>query len=309
MKDYFFLQYLMSNRKLKEAGINPLLGYILSLIVFVVISEIIFQKTEFAKYLALLTCLSLLVKLSEKNRSDFLLSTFGDSKKRKIRVLENIIVSIPFIAILISKNAFYESAILLIIGIIAATFSFQTNFNFSIPTPFSKNPFEFAVGFRKTFYIFPIAYVLTIIAISVDNLNLGIFSMLLIFLFSLSYYGKPENEYYVWVHADTSKSFLTKKLKVAVRNICILNIPIVLGLLIFYPNDFVLILLFFIIGLFFLWTIILAKYSVYPQEMNLLLGGILITFIVYFPPILIAMMPFFFIKSINKLKRILNDNH
>ena len=50
---------------------------------------------------------------------------------------------------------------------------FQTNFNLTIPTPFSKKPFEFSTGFRRSFFMFPIAYILTFIAIRVDNFNLA----------------------------------------------------------------------------------------------------------------------------------------
>ena len=308
MKDYFYLQFVMTNRKIKEAGINPLLGFVLSFVAFVLLSEYIFQKTEFAKYLVILTCLSLQFKLSEKNRTDFLLSTFGDNIKKKIRIFENVIVSIPFVAVLIYKNAFIEATLLLVIAIIIASFSFYTNFNFSIPTPFSKRPFEFSVGFRKTFFIFPVAYILTVIAINMGNLNLGIFSMMLIFLTSFSYFAKPEQEYYVWVHAETPKTFLKNKISTATKNASLLVVPILIILLIFYPIEFELILLFFLIGLLFLWTIILAKYSAYPGEMNLP-EGMLIAFSIYFPPLLLAILPFFYNKSIKKLNVFLNDKN
>ena len=306
MKDYFLLQYKMINRKLKEAGINPVIGYSLGLTGFILISEYVFQNTDFAKYLVLLASFSFLFKLSEKNRADFLLTTFGDSKTKRIRVAENLMISLPFITVLIFKNAFLESALLLALAIILATFSFRTNFNITIPTPFFRYPFEFTVGFRKSFYIFPVAYGLTVIAINVDNLNLGIFAMLLVFLISLSYYTKPENEYYVWVHAETPKNFILNKLKLALRNIFILSFPILLGLLIFYPEEFNVILLFYFLGVVFLWTIILAKYSAYPQEMNLP-EGILIALGIFFPPLLIALIPFFYSKSVKKLKVFLND--
>lgn len=306
MKDYFFLQYIMTNRTLKEAGINPLFGYILGLLAIVIVSEIIFLKTAFAKYLLILICIAILVKLSEKNRSDFLLTAFGDTVKRKIRVIENLIISIPFIAILIVKNAIFESLILLFISSLIAIVPFQVNLNFSIPTPFSKNPFEFPVGFRKSFYLFPIAYALSIIAISVDNLNLGIFSMLLIFLISMSYYLKPENEYYVWIHASTAKRFLINKIKLASKNVLLLSLPVLLCLLIYYPGMFIQILIFFIIGICFLWTVILAKYSAYPREMNVS-EAILLALSIYFPPLLLAILPFFYTKSISKLKVFLND--
>jgi len=115
----------MTNRKIKEAGLNPLLGYLLALTAFVLLSEYIFHKTEFAKYLVILTCLSLQFKLSEKNRTDFLLSTFGDKSKMRIRVIENFIVCIPYISILLYKSFLFEASILFLCSIILALFSFH----------------------------------------------------------------------------------------------------------------------------------------------------------------------------------------
>lgn len=296
----------MTNRKIKETGLNPLLGYLLALTAFVLLSEYIFHKTEFAKYLVILACLSLEFKLSEKNRTDFLLSTFGDKSKMKIRVLENFILCIPFVSILLYKSFLFEASILFMCSIVLALLSFHSNFNLTIPTPFSKRPFEFSTGFRKTFFIFPIAYALTIVAINVNNLNLGIFAFLLVFITSLSYYSKPEQEYYVWIHSETPKVFLKNKVFNAYKNATLMAIPIIISLLIFYPSEFELILIFFLIGLLFLWAVILAKYSAYPGEMNLP-EVMVIAFSLFFPPLLVAIIPFFYTKSINKLKYILND--
>jgi len=306
MKDYLNLQYVMTNRKIKEAGLNPLLGYLLGSTAFILLSELIFHKTAFAKYLVILTCLSLQFKLSEKNRSEFLQSTYGDISKMKIRMLENFILCIPFISILLCKSFLFEASILFLCSIILALFSFHSNFNLTIPTPFSKRPFEFSTGFRKTFLIFPIAYALTIIAIHVDNLNLGIFAFLLVFLTSSSYYYKPEHEYYIWIHAETPKTFLKNKVFNASKNATLIAFPILFTLLIFYPSEFELILTFFLIELLFLWTVILAKYSAYPREMNLP-ESMVIAFGSYFPPLLLIIIPFFYAKSISKLKNILND--
>jgi hypothetical protein len=308
MKDYFDLQLVMTNRKIEEAGLNPVLVCLLGLILFVVLSEYIFHKTEFAKYLIILVCFSFQFKLSENRRTDFLLSTFGDKSKNKIRVLENSIVCIPFVSILIYKNLFLEAVILFICSITIALFSFRTSLNFTTPTPFSKNAYEFLTGFRKTFFMFPLAYALTAIAINVDNFNLGIFSMLLISITTLSYYSKPEEEYYVWVHADTTKSFLKKKIIIATKNYILLTIPILIGLLIFYPIKFGLILLFLFIGVLFLWTMLLAKYSVFPDEIHLSIG-LIIAFTILFPPLILVVIPYLYTKSINNLKLIFNDEN
>jgi hypothetical protein len=129
MKDYFSLQLVMTNRKIKEAGINPFLGYLLALLAFILLSEYIYQKTDFAKYLVILICFGLQFKLSERDRTDFLISTFGDRTKKKIRILENLFVCVPFASILIYKYNFLEASILFLLSIILALISFQTCFD------------------------------------------------------------------------------------------------------------------------------------------------------------------------------------
>lgn len=296
----------MTNRKIKELGLNPFLGYFLGLAAFILLSEYIFNETEFAKYLVILTCLRLQLQLSENNRMDFLLSTFGDKTKTKIRFLENFILCIPFVSILLYKSFLFEAIILFACSNILALFSFYSNLILTIPTPFSQRPFEFSTGFRKTFFIFLIAYALTILAINVGNLNLGIFAFLLVFITSISFYFKPEHEYYVWIHSETPKVFLKNKIFNASKNVSIITAPIIISLLVFYPSEFKLTLIFFLIGILFLWTVILAKYSAYPNEINIL-ERIIIALSLYFPPLLLALIPIFYSKSIRKLKYLLND--
>jgi hypothetical protein len=308
MKDYFKLLLVMTNRKIKELGVSPALGYLLSLVAYILLAELIFQNTEFAQYLFSLICLGLLFHLSEKNRIDFLRSTFGDTTQMKIRMIENAILCFPFVIILLIKSYFLEAGLLLIVSIILALFSFPSKFNFTLPTPFSKHPFEFSTGFRKTFFMFPLVYILTAIAIKVDNLNLGIFAFLLVFLTTFSYYFKPEPEYYVWIYAETPKTFLKNKLFIASKNVLLLTAPILIGLLVYFPSVFPLIFILFFIGLVFLWILIFAKYSALPREVNLP-ERILIGFSLYIPPLLLVLLPYFYKKSLSNLKDILDDKN
>ena len=236
MKNYFNLLLVLTNRKIKKAGLNPGLGYLLGLAAFILLAEYLFQKTSFAKYLVILSCLSFQFQLYEKNRTDFLQSTFGDKTKNKIRILENLMVSIPFVSFLLYKGLIIEASILVFCSISFALVSFHAHFNLSIPTPFSKRPFEFSTGFRRTFYLFPMAYVLAFIAINVDNFNLGVFSFLLVFLTTLGFYSKPEQEYFVWVHAETPGKFLKNKMLHASKNAAFLTAPILISMLIFYHS-------------------------------------------------------------------------
>lgn len=306
MRDYFELQLVRTNRKIKEAGVNPALGYFLGIVAFSLLSEYTFNATEFAKYFVILACLSILLRLSDKSRTEFLNSTFGDKSKNRIRVIENIIVSFPFVIILAYRSLFIEATILFLSSITIALISFHSKYNLMIPTPFSANPFEFSIGFRKTFLIFPLTYTLTAISIYVGNFNLGIFSMLLVFLTALSYYSKPEEEFYVWVHTDRPKSFLRKKMMIATQYAILLTVPIFLGLLVFFPAEYDLTLLFLLIGVLSLWTMILAKYSAYPSEINLQ-EGVLIALALSFPPLILLILPNFYSKSLKNLSLLLND--
>ena len=308
MKDYFYLQYIMTNRKIKEAGLPPLLGYLFVLIAFVLLSAYVFQKTDFAKYLVILISLSSVFKLSENSRADFLLSTFGDKIKMQIRILENTILCLPFVLLLLYKSCFLEASMLFLSSLLLSLFTLQSAFHFTIPTPFSKNPFEFSTGFRRSFFLFPIAYALTFMAIKVDNFNLGLFSMLLIFLVAMSYYPTPENEFFVWVHADSPKSFLKKKMTVALSYVMLLASPILISLLIFYPMEFEKTLLFLLISVLLLPTIILAKYTAYPTEINFP-EVIKIALCLFFPPLFVVMIPYLYFKAGANLKYILNDSN
>ncbi len=304
MKVYFLLQYTLTNRKLRDLGINPIIGYLLGAIGFVVVSEYIFYRTEFATYIVMLVAFGFLANASEARRSDFLKIVFGAQKSREIRMVENAGMCIPFSLLLIFHNAYIESTLLLTGSILLAWGSFKNKFTYSMPTPFYNRPFEFAAGFRNTFYLIISAYGLTAIAVSVDNFNLGIFALLVIFLISLTYYVKPEYEYYVWVNSKTPSAFIFDKLKTAGIYAAFLVIPIVVALVLLYSQNSHIILICSLLGFAFLSMIILAKYSVYPQEMNFP-EGVLIAVCILFPPLLLAVIPFFYTKAIKKLNLLL----
>jgi hypothetical protein len=304
MKAYFLLQYKMANRTLADLDIKPVVGYILGALAFVLLSEYLFYKTDFAKYAMLLASFGLLIQASESRRTDFLKTVFVVKTYRLVRVLENLILCLPFSIVLICHAAFLASALLLVVAAILASFSFKNQFNYTIPTPFFRTPFEFIVGFRNTFYLFPLAYILTGIAINVDNLNLGIFAILLVFVVAMTYYLKPEHEYYVWTHAMSPARFLVRKLLVASINSVLLALPIAIALIAYYPSEISFIFMFVAIGLFFLLTIVLAKYAAYPTSINLP-EGVVLAICIYFPPLLICMAPYFYSKAIKKLNPIL----
>lgn len=294
----------MTNRKFKDSGFNPLLAYFILSTLFVGLSIYLFHKTGFAKYVYLLFALTLIGKLSETRRTEFLKICYGDIQLKKIRITENLICSIPFFTFFLYKQLFGFTGLLLILTTILALVNFQTTFNFTIWTPFSKRPFEFTIGFRNTFYVFFTAYALTINAVLVNNFNLGLFAMVLVFSTLLSYYTKPENEYYVWTHSLKPKAFLFSKIKTALLYSSSIALPIAIILAIFNPEKIGILSLSWLVCWGFLISIIVSKYAAYPDEMNIT-QGVFLSLCIWFPPILIVVIPYLFKKSENRLSGLL----
>jgi hypothetical protein len=304
VKEYFKLQYKLLNRIIRDAGLDPATGYILGAIAFAGGALYLFSKTTFATAVFILIALSLQSRLSEIRRNDFLKLCFGDKQRKAIRVTENLVMSIPFLIFLLYKQLFLPAGVLLVASMILALLNFRSTLNFALPTPFYRKPFEFAVGFRSSYLMIFVAYALTVIAISVGNFNLGIFAMLLVFAITLNFYSKPEPEYYVWSSSQKPRGFLLDKTRTALLYATLLVLPIVVLLVIFFPQQVRTLLLFFIIGWGFLVCMIVSKYAAYPSELNIS-QFILMAVCMWFPPLLVLLIPYFFLKAERRLSRIL----
>ena len=304
LQQYFKLQITMLKRQVIEFGVNPILGFLVIVLCFYGFSYYLFTKTEYANYIYVLAVLSIIIQFSEPTRNDFLKFTFQKSDYYKIRILENIIAVTPFIIFLIWKQAFYIILILVLASILVAFWSTTQKTTLTIPTPFYKKPFEFIVGFRKSILGFIFAYALTIISCIYLNFNLGIFSLILIFLLCLSFYTEPENEFYVWVHHLKVKKFLLDKITTAFIFSSIISFPIIISLLVFFSTNSKVIFGFQALGYCYLLTVILAKYSTFPRKINLP-QGVLLAMSIAMPLLLLVVIPFFYIQSNRRLKEIL----
>ena len=294
----------MLSRQITEFGINPVLSYLFLPVVFIVFSVYLFKTTKFAEYIYILIAISSTGRLAEKDRNDFLRSCFKESFYYAIRITENLIVLLPFLIFLICKTAFLSASVLLLFSIVFAFVNFRNKFHFTIPTPFYKQPFEFIVGFRKIFWGFLVSYLLTFISMAVENFNLGIFSLLSVFLLCISFYTQTEPPFYVWIYSSEPKYFLLKKLKLALHHSTLLIIPVTISLCFFYPANISLIFASLGLGYIYLITVVLGKYSAFPEKMNLF-QTILIGLSISFTPSLIILIPYFYLQSIKKLNTIL----
>ena len=168
--------------------------------------------------------------------------------------------------------------------------------SFQVPSPFSRQPYEFTVGFRRSYLFIMGIYLLTFISIHYNNLNLGLFSLLLIYLLCITFYSHLDPIFYVWIYAQSPKIFLVKKMKTALFYSSCLSLIIVLPLIYFYKNELPIIFITFVVGILYIIAGVLSVYVHYPKRMTLahqmqLYFGILIP-----PVLLLIIFNFFFTK-------------
>ncbi len=308
MNYYLSLQLEIFHRHLSESGIPPFLAYILLGLLFVGLSVVIFTSLDsaYAPYVYALLGLSLLSPLSNAKRNDFLKSCFSGQDRLKVRVLENVLCSLPFVGFLLYQGAFVV-ALLLVVGA-AALGSFQLNIksNHSIPTPFGKRPFEFTIGFRKTFYFIALLYFVAFMAIVVGNFKLAIFTPMMIYFICLIYYNEVEDAFFVWNFAGSPQQFLWSKMKEALINVSILCVPLIVALCVCFPSKILIILGFQFFGVLALMSALLTKYAAFPKKPNVP-EGLLLTICILAPPSLLVVVPFLYYRATKKLKSVLND--
>lgn len=304
MKEYFGLQFKMLNRQLTEWGIEPLIGFVVGFLAFIGISMKLFEQTQYAEYVYIALALSFVMKYNDTNRNDFIKLCFSKTDYFRVRLIENMIVSIVFILFLLFKDKYLSAVLLLISSCVFAIIDLKNKSSFTLPTPFYKHPFEFVVGFRTNFFIYFLAYFLTLMSVYYNNFNLGIFSLILALLSCLTYYLNSENEYYVWIFSLSPKEFIRYKLRNIIQYSTILCLPIIIILSLFFYKQIDVILGFQCLGYLFIFTTMLAKYSVFPEKLNVRFG-IVVALTLWFPLLLLLIIPYLYIQTTNKLKEIL----
>lgn len=305
MKFYFLLQAKRVYRHIDEFGIIPLIGFAVIIAVFIACSNALFDNLANAAYYYIFLGVGLSLKLSSSKHTRFLKKCFPSKTFQKVRILENMLFVLPFSIFLCYKHLFIEACSLLSIALATSFFNKLEIKSFVILTPFGKKPFEFTIGFRNSFWLLLLAYGLTYIAIHVENYNLGVFSLIVVFLTCMSYYMKPEPLYYVWVHAETPREFLHTKIKTAIIYSSYIVLPVIVALSVAFPIDMLQItLLFTCIGYSFITLTILGKYHNYPTNIPLFQTLAMLVSLL-FPPLLLIIIPIFYRKSIKNLNAIL----
>ncbi len=298
---YLKLQWRIANRKMVDFGLPAFIGYPLFLLVFVFFSNTLFEKTRYAIYIYLIFLISSVLKIRSFSKDDFLNNLFSNQTFFKIRLLENGLISLPFLVFLIFKSEFMAAVAAIFIAVVLSVISYQKKTTLIIPTPFKKEPFEFLIGFRNQWYILLFIYAISIGAIYGDNFNLGISTIIFITLLASSFYTNLEDEYILWNYGGKANEFLIHKIRKAVLHLTILCVPVFIVLGVFFWDRIDKLLLIYMICNCHLSTIVLIKYSNFPSK-PLFPEVFLSMFSFLLFPILI---PYYYIKSSHKLSNLL----
>jgi hypothetical protein len=214
------------------------------------------------------------------------------------------VVALPFIVVLCFKNAFLMAICLLCATNILAFIRIKKGSLFTLPTPFYRYPFEFAVGFRQYLLLVLGIYALALIGVFVGNTNLSLVCLGGISLLGFSFYINLEPDFYIWIFADSPERFLKKKFYTANFYTLVLGLPISVGL--FCYDTALGYLIFAVTGLGFIAisAVLSAKYASYPNQISV--PTLFLLFLCFvFPPFALVFIPYFYIKAKKRLSRIL----
>jgi hypothetical protein len=302
--EYATLQFRIINRKIDAFGLPPSWGYVLGLSLFIIISLALFARVAYAEFIYVGMACGWLARLSEITRNDFLQTTFAGKAYRQVRLFENAVAVFPFAIFLGFQGAWVGFVLVWVASAIWAFYRIRAGKQLVIPTPFGRVPFEFVVGFRTTFLLLFIVYGVGWIAIWIGNGELGVLTILMAFYVCLSYYNQVESDYWVWSHSLTPRQFLHQKIRHAVIHSSWLVLPIVLPMSIVFFHHGVVIALFLVLGYVFLAFVIIQKYTVFPEMVNV--GHVLLMVIcMLFFPIAFIVLPMLYTRALKNLAHIL----
>ncbi len=300
MKYYFYLQYVRLCRWLESVGIQPQIGMLLIAIFFIIGSQLFFDKYSWSSWVYVLLALIFTFRNLKGESMLQMIKVLDEKSYKKLKWINQFILLLPFLMMLCWNAYYMQAGLLLLLVVLTTLFDLQQSFVPHFVTPFRKIPFENIVGFRQNIVLIAILYFVLMRSLQVGNFNLALGIQAGIFLVHAMFYIKPEHPYFVWSYNMDGHNFIMHKIKYAILGASIEVAPVILLNMVFFSKMILWIVLVYFIGILFLLTVVLAKYSSYPNEMNLP-QAILISLCIGFPPLILICIPLFYKQSQKRL--------
>lgn len=284
-----------------EVGIRPFLIYAFAIAIFFLGSQMLIAKFENGGTIYALLALFLIN--SKTGNAETVALFFSRKSILKVLLTEALILSAPFIIFLLIQQFYLEATALCLLSVLSI-FIGKGIQSMTIPTPFHSRPFEFIVGFRQAYLAIGTLYILSFIAAFVSNYNLGMFSMIILFLIIVNFYSKPEDPLFVWIHKNSPKEFLIKKIKTALLFSSLLLLPATFALTIGFPEKMHITIGIQLVAYLLPIVALLNKYYSFPRSSDIV-NSILLGLCALFPPLFLLVIPYLFSKSSQNLKEYL----
>ncbi|WP_148907445.1 hypothetical protein [Sphingobacterium allocomposti] len=301
--NYFQIQGKALKRHVVDAGFPAFVIVPAYIGLHVALYYLVVRSPSWGAYLVVLANFQSLFLLSDFKRNDFLKVVFSKTDYYRVRLFENILLCLGSMVLLVIAG---NPILAVTIGGLCILFLFTPTTSIwkrRIPTPFAKKPFEFIIGVRKTWLLLGVLYLLAAIGLSVDNINLALFSMFCVVLCSASYYQDPEPLLLYWNQNRPPAKFLWYKIRRGVAQLCILWAPILLPFAVLHPAEAYKGVIVCLLGVMLIPYVILLKYAVYPRKINITEGTMLGLCLAFYPLVL-ALIPYYYFKAIQNLKNI-----
>ncbi|PRD47053.1 hypothetical protein [Sphingobacterium haloxyli] len=304
MKYYFQLQYQVFRRQIEDIGLPFLVGLLLFGLLYILLFAITIRAPQYTPWLLGYVSISLLYKLTNPNRVDFLKNIFTRQKFLITRCGENIACISPFIPIAIYGREWLLTILLITLSLIFTVISVRRVEIRSTPTPFRSSAFEFVIFFRRLWLLLLIGYALACISIYYGNINLPFVLLGIVMLMALGAYDIIEDEYIVWNNARSASGFIKNKIHMGCVQLSIIVMPLVLLLLLFGTSMFFWAILSWISGLLLLILVVLMKYAAYPRPVGIT-EAIACVIIVMMPLLVVVAYPYYYKKAVQNLEKYL----
>lgn len=304
INNYFTTQARMIHRAIRAAGLSPIIGYALLTLVFLAASTFIFYKTTYAAYVYTAAALALTIPLAAGERVRFLNHIYGHKIACILRLVEQWLCALPFVLYLAFQQEYIAIATLLLATSAASRLRYGVMRQNVVWTPFSQRLYEFAAGFRRSWWAVLMGYLLVGIGIGVHNFNLSAAALGLLYIITMGYYTEADDVYHVWNHKGTAATFLQQKIKTALLySFATAALP-ALAIAVRFPNQYWVVAAVLLVATLYLILFLLGRYVCFPSKINIPYA-ILFATALGFPPMLLVLLPYFYNISIKRLNKIL----
>lgn len=263
----------------------------------------LYSVYQWMPYAVLLSLLAPLLNLSSSDRNVFLKGLFKE-RYLAIRFSENALLALPFILALSLSGDFLIVLFAFEMAALAAFFTVKLPSGLIIPTPFSKAPFEFMIGWRKRWYAYVLVLVALAMAWQLDNVNFAFFAQAISMLLAMLNYAEPEPPYYIWMHRCSPKQFLMRKIAKGTLHAQYTGALVLLIFALLFPKLILVAATIQVVASIYLVAVILAKYVAYPRAMSFP-QAIKLAIALWFPPFLLYLIPTWFKEASINLQKLL----